>query len=1114
MNTKPSSNTTESRILPTKVDPVKWLAWSDWTPCSTSCGDGAMLRTRSCAINIGCEGIDHEYVSCYNPPCTESKPYHDAKFMAIGVVVLINISMLCCITIPYFKRRKVNQPSLYQPPPNQQTQQQLPSITLPQELYRQHEPGSHYSQYRNESNPHDTDSSMSKLDYDYVASPYVKTSDDKTTQQSVKNLKTDSLRDNTDIIDSKNTDKSLDQNLSPRIVHSNPDKLGTDIKQQKVTQANSSPAILHKTIMQTDKKSLVQHSSKPDINEHLELLSLNLISTSQNEQTTEDCNRQHPFEMGDSIQIINPAILPVDKTSANQKQTLSGLDGQAFYRYRPSNIEAINPYRYRPSINDNQHCNATEYRMTKLSEDSALQMYRPSLREFEKINYRTDQLGSLQYPSEIYRPDLNQKVCDYVYRPPEHVGISSQDRISSRYRPSINDIYNKIKPDGKHDTSPLLKLNSSVLDSSVLISGGMVESHGSSGDVLSNDVLKFNISHLFLSKLESLKERMVVSKDQSDETKFEQPSKSDEPDEPSNFNDTDARINIIENREESAKHRRSSLPHFRQKFFKVFSKHFTRDVRRTQNTSSTDTSSVETIQSVIADNYVDKVRKPSNPTFTLTPTEPIVQRMASESNDRVTELNQASIVLPIRRAGNRSPDNRITDSKPIESPSYANKLRPKNVSFAKSSQIKYIPKEPSVSGSSCSNTCLFYNPNQMVGTPDNDDDNDSNSNFFPYPRKPVDVPSDGRFDDDPTGDQVDKMDHEDKNDDDDKRDDNNADDSDGGSVNTSSSNKNKTSDLCLTASEEQNENKKKNLYNQFIQKFRYKPTTPANVKNLNVTTSSENGANRNNFNKFKTIEADVPKPKRDSKRINFVGIFKRHIHFKKVELSKPSCSDDTETVSLVGVHQNLKKSETINQSRPFYNTFETNIQTGCTETLPLENRNVAGIIQTPNNKNNNRINTCTPSTNNPSTPISSYLQPSRYSEKNKALQYDMTSPITSEITTPPSVQSTFLLMAPDSSDDHQLNSDDNKTRDSNFRTVGIDNSKIGTGIDEEPRRNRPIGRNNVGKIRMSEEEIEVIRSRRKFLEGSSSSTPSSSSSSSSSSSLFYVESSLTSRKQL
>ena len=80
----------------------KWDKWTEWTPCSSTCGKGAKIRTRVCVVNATCEGLNYEYETCINKVCiNNSINSGDKNFLAISLVILINLFLLLCVVTPY-----------------------------------------------------------------------------------------------------------------------------------------------------------------------------------------------------------------------------------------------------------------------------------------------------------------------------------------------------------------------------------------------------------------------------------------------------------------------------------------------------------------------------------------------------------------------------------------------------------------------------------------------------------------------------------------------------------------------------------------------------------------------------------------------------------------------------------------------------------------------------------------------------------------------------------------------------------------------------------------------------------------------------------------------------
>lgn len=52
-----------------------WSCWSDFSPCSVSCGNGFQKRSRICLTNYKCEGENEEIISCNPRNCTHKKGF-------------------------------------------------------------------------------------------------------------------------------------------------------------------------------------------------------------------------------------------------------------------------------------------------------------------------------------------------------------------------------------------------------------------------------------------------------------------------------------------------------------------------------------------------------------------------------------------------------------------------------------------------------------------------------------------------------------------------------------------------------------------------------------------------------------------------------------------------------------------------------------------------------------------------------------------------------------------------------------------------------------------------------------------------------------------------------
>ncbi|XP_071110592.1 uncharacterized protein [Haliotis cracherodii] len=55
--------------------PAKWLSWGQWTPCSSTCGHGHQMRSRTCLTSsekVHCEGSTSDMKDCFSNKCADS----------------------------------------------------------------------------------------------------------------------------------------------------------------------------------------------------------------------------------------------------------------------------------------------------------------------------------------------------------------------------------------------------------------------------------------------------------------------------------------------------------------------------------------------------------------------------------------------------------------------------------------------------------------------------------------------------------------------------------------------------------------------------------------------------------------------------------------------------------------------------------------------------------------------------------------------------------------------------------------------------------------------------------------------------------------------------------
>ncbi|KAF6200370.1 hypothetical protein GE061_006673 [Apolygus lucorum] len=60
----------EVRVREDLEEVLGWDEWSDWSACSTSCGDGTQHRWRYCLLQAGCSGYNKQTRKCNSFPCS------------------------------------------------------------------------------------------------------------------------------------------------------------------------------------------------------------------------------------------------------------------------------------------------------------------------------------------------------------------------------------------------------------------------------------------------------------------------------------------------------------------------------------------------------------------------------------------------------------------------------------------------------------------------------------------------------------------------------------------------------------------------------------------------------------------------------------------------------------------------------------------------------------------------------------------------------------------------------------------------------------------------------------------------------------------------------------
>ena len=58
----------------TNVGLISWQEWSGWSPCSKTCGDGSKFRTRQCPYDNECKGSEFQNERCHVKDCYRHSP--------------------------------------------------------------------------------------------------------------------------------------------------------------------------------------------------------------------------------------------------------------------------------------------------------------------------------------------------------------------------------------------------------------------------------------------------------------------------------------------------------------------------------------------------------------------------------------------------------------------------------------------------------------------------------------------------------------------------------------------------------------------------------------------------------------------------------------------------------------------------------------------------------------------------------------------------------------------------------------------------------------------------------------------------------------------------------
>ena len=79
--------------------------WSEWEPCSRSCGSGRRSRSRHCTqpdnsarvVEVNCQGLLHQVEFCNTDPCPSKRPLSDVSKMNHQCHPLITCHACHCI---------------------------------------------------------------------------------------------------------------------------------------------------------------------------------------------------------------------------------------------------------------------------------------------------------------------------------------------------------------------------------------------------------------------------------------------------------------------------------------------------------------------------------------------------------------------------------------------------------------------------------------------------------------------------------------------------------------------------------------------------------------------------------------------------------------------------------------------------------------------------------------------------------------------------------------------------------------------------------------------------------------------------------------------------------
>ena len=65
------------------ITAASWGTWSQWSPCSASCGSGRRTRLRECVNGNTCLGQRQQFENCLVRACPERKTHYIVPCMEV-----------------------------------------------------------------------------------------------------------------------------------------------------------------------------------------------------------------------------------------------------------------------------------------------------------------------------------------------------------------------------------------------------------------------------------------------------------------------------------------------------------------------------------------------------------------------------------------------------------------------------------------------------------------------------------------------------------------------------------------------------------------------------------------------------------------------------------------------------------------------------------------------------------------------------------------------------------------------------------------------------------------------------------------------------------------------